>query len=72
MEAETVAQAVSPDNIEVPKGLFVKTKRVGNNVLTLVECQTKIQTFIATIDDLLSYVSLAEKAFSVAKEVKTR
>ncbi len=69
-EAEAVAKAVSPDNIEVPLGLFVKTVRRGSKVLTTVECQTKLQTFIATLDDLLSCVSVAEKAFSVAKEFK--
>ena len=69
-EAEAVAKAVSPDNVEVPPGLFVKTVSRGSKVFTTVECQTKLQTFIATIDDLLSCVSIAEKAFSVAKEFK--
>ena len=70
-EAEAVAKAVSPDNVEVPPGLFVKTVRKGPKVFTTIECQTKLQTLIATIDDLLSCVSVAEKAFSVAKEFKT-
>lgn len=69
-EAEAVAKAVSPDNVEVPPGLFVKTVRKGFKVFTTIECQTKLQTFIATLDDLLSCVSVAEKAFSVAKEFK--
>ena len=69
-EAEAVAKAVSPDNVKVPAGLFVKTIRRGSKVFTTVECETRLQTFIATIDDLLSCVSIAEKAFSVAKEFK--
>jgi len=69
-EAEAVAKAVSPDNVEVPPGLFVKTVRRGSKVFTTVECQTKLQTFIATIDDLLSCVSVSEKAFSVAERFK--
>ena len=69
-EAEAVAKAVSPDNVEVPPGLFVKTVRKGPHVFTTIECQTKLQTFIATIDDLLSCVSVSEKAFSVAKRLK--
>jgi hypothetical protein len=69
-EAEAVAKAVSPDNVEVPSGLFVKTVRKGPQVFTTIECQTKLQTFIATIDDLLSCVSVSEKAFSVAKRLK--
>jgi len=69
-EAEAVAKAVSPDNVKVPHGLFVKTIRRGSKVFTTVECETKLRTFTATIDDLLSCVSIAEKAFSVAKEFK--
>ena len=71
-EAEAVAKAISPDNVEVPQGLSVKTARRGSKVFTTIECQTKLQTFIATLDDLLSCVSVAEKTFSVAKEFKTR
>jgi len=69
-EAEAVAKAVSPDNVKVPPGLFVKTTRRESKVFTTIECQTKLETFMATIDDLLSCVSIAEKAFSVAKEFK--
>ena len=68
-EAEAVAKAVSPDNVMVPSGLFVKTIRRGRKVLTLVRCEMRLQTFIATIDDLLSCVSVAERAFSAVKEV---
>ncbi len=69
-EAEAVAKAVSPDNVEVPPGLTVETVREGSEVLTRVECQTRLQTFIATLDDLLSCVSVAEKTFTVAKKFK--
>ena len=67
-EAEAVANAVSPDNVEVPPGLIVKTVRRGTEVLTRVECKTRLQTLIATLDDLLSCVSVAEKTFSIAKK----
>ena len=70
-EAEAVAKAVSPDNVDVPPGLFVKTVRRGSAVFTTVGCQTRLQTFIATLDDLLSCVSVGEKAFSVAKRLET-
>jgi hypothetical protein len=69
-EAEAVAKAVSPDNVEVPPGLFVRTTREGFKVFTRVRCETRLQTFMATIDDLLSCISIAEKAFSVAKGFK--
>jgi len=70
-EAEAVAKAVSPDNVKVPAGLFVKTMKRGPKVFTTIECETRLETFMATIDDLLSCVSIAEKAFSIAKEFKT-
>ena len=68
-EAEAVAKAVSPDNVGVPSGLFIKTTRRGEKVLTLVRCEMRLQTFIATIDDFLCCVSVAEKAFSAVKKV---
>ena len=67
-EAEAVAKAVSPDNVEVPQGLFIETVRNGFEVITKVECQTRLQTLIATLDDLLACVSVAEKTFKVAKK----
>jgi hypothetical protein len=67
-EAEAVAKAVSPDNIEVPSGLCVKTVINSSEVHTSVECTTRLETFIATLDDLLSCVSVAEKTFRVAKK----
>jgi tRNA threonylcarbamoyladenosine modification (KEOPS) complex Pcc1 subunit len=69
-EAEAVADAVSPDNVKVPPGLSVKTLRRKNKVLTQIECKTRLQTFIATIDDFLACVSVAEKAFTAVKPKK--
>jgi hypothetical protein len=66
-EAEAVVRAVSPDNVEVPFGLYVKTIRDGSQVYTVVECRTGLQTLIATVDDLLACVSVAEKSFKIAK-----
>ncbi len=67
-EAEAVAKAVSPDNVEVPQGLHIETVRNGSEVYTKVECKTRLQTLIATLDDLLACVSVAEKTFNVAKK----
>lgn len=67
-EAKAVAKAVSPDNLEVPPGLYIETIRNGSDVLTKVECQTRLQTLIATLDDLLACVSVAEKTFNIAKK----
>jgi len=68
-EAEAVAKAVSPDNFKVPRGLFIKTTHRGTKVLTTLRCDLSLQTFMATIDDLLRYVSVAEKVFTSIKSL---
>ena len=67
-EAEAVAKSVSPDNLKLPRGLLVKTTSKENKVFTLIKCETKLQTFMATIDDLLGCVSVAEKTLSISRE----
>lgn len=67
-EAEAVLKAVSPDNIKVPPGLYIKTERNGSNVHTFISCQKRLKTLISTIDDLLACVSVAEKSFKIAKK----
>jgi tRNA threonylcarbamoyladenosine modification (KEOPS) complex Pcc1 subunit len=65
--AEAIANAVSPDNFKTPPGLTVKTERKGNQVVTEIKLEGKTSTFIATIDDLLSCASTAEKTLCVVK-----
>ncbi len=67
-EAEAVAKAVSPDNVTVPRGLLVSTSRHGSSVLTRVVCGTRLLTFLATVDDFLSAVSVAERSVSAVKK----
>jgi tRNA threonylcarbamoyladenosine modification (KEOPS) complex Pcc1 subunit len=70
LEAEAIAEAVSPDNVKVPLGLSIKTVRRKAKVLTRIECEeSRFGTFISTIDDFLSCVSVAEKALSAVKRL---
>jgi len=69
-DAKAVARAVSPDNFKAPPSLFIETTSRGNNVVTYIKCKRKIPTFIATIDDLLFCVSIAEKTLLTAKKLK--
>jgi len=62
--AEAVAAAVSPDNFKTPAGLKVKTIRQDAQVVTTIQCEGKLATFTATIEDLLFSASTAEKAIS--------
>lgn len=67
-EAEAVAKALTPDNVKVPRGLIIRTTRQGTTVLTTIECRTKLLTFVATIDDLVSAVSVAERSISAVRK----
>jgi tRNA threonylcarbamoyladenosine modification (KEOPS) complex Pcc1 subunit len=68
--AKAIAEAVSPDNFKTPVGLQVKTERNKNKVITHIECEGKLATFTATIDDLLFSASTAEKMLHTIKETK--
>jgi tRNA threonylcarbamoyladenosine modification (KEOPS) complex Pcc1 subunit len=68
--AEAIASAVSPDNFKTPADLSVKTTWKDGRVLTRIECKGKLATFIATIDDLFSCVSTAEKALQTTKRLE--
>jgi len=65
--AEAIAQAVSPDNFKTPKGLRVQTLREESKVITVITCENKLATLIATIDDLLFCISTAEKTLQIVK-----
>ena len=66
-QAKAVADAVSPDNMKIPDGLSIRTEKQGRKVLTHIKCRTSMLTFIATIDDLLAAVSVAERSISTVK-----
>ncbi len=66
--AAALARAVSPDNTNAPVGLTVKTTAENQCVVTLIELQGKLATFIATLDDLLECASTAEKALGAVKK----
>jgi len=66
-EAKAVAEAVSPDNLKTPQGLKVITEQEGVMVITTIKCDLRLETFIATINDLLSCIQVAERALGAAK-----
>ncbi len=69
--AKAIAQAVSPDNFKTPIGLSVKTVRENNKVITQIQCEGKLATFTATIDDLLFSASTAEKTLRTINKIKS-
>ena len=68
--AEAVSNAISPDNFKTPIGLKVKTVREKRKVVTQIQCEGKLATFIATIDDLLFSASTAEKTLQTLRKLK--
>lgn len=65
--AETVADAISPDNFKTPASLSIKTGQISNRVVTIIKSCGKFQTFVATIDDLLFCASTAEKTIQITR-----
>jgi hypothetical protein len=68
--AKAVAEAVSPDNFKAPSGLYIQTEKKSNSVRTHIKCERGLQTFIATIDDLLFSISTAEKTLKTARKIE--
>ena len=64
--AKAVIKAILPDNLITPRSLSVKTSLKDTEILTKITCK-KLSTLIATIDDLLSCVSTAEKTIRLTK-----
>lgn len=65
--AEAVAKAISPDNFKTPEGLQICTVQDDCKVITQIQCNSKLATFTATIDDLLFSASTAEKTLRLLK-----
>ena len=58
--AKAIAAAIQPDNIQAPEGVRVKTRVDIARITTLVELDGRIETLLATLDDLLACISTAE------------
>jgi len=58
--ARAVAAALRPDNFQAPKGVQILTAWHDNRVSTDIKMDGKIETLLATLDDLLACTSTAE------------
>ena len=67
--AKAVANALSPDNFKTPPKLTVKTFAEQKKVVTQIKCDSKLATFTATLDDLLSSATTAEKALEAVNTI---
>ncbi len=67
-EANAIVDAITPDNVRIPEDLAIMTIRQGRKMLTCIECGAGLLTFIATIDDLLEAIEIAERSVSAMRE----
>ena len=58
--SRAIADALRPDSLRAPRGIKVITKARGKRVISIVELEGKIETMLATLDDLLACTSTAE------------
>lgn len=58
--SKAVSMAVSPDNLKIPPGLKILTKRRGNRVISEVVLEGRIETLLNTLDDLMACTRTAE------------
>ena len=68
--AEAISNSISPDNFKTPIGLNVETILEKNKVVSHITCESKLSTFIATIDDLLFSASIAEKTLRTINKMR--
>ena len=62
--AESVVKSVSPDNLNIPKGLEIQTIQEKTSVVTKITSKKSLETLLSTIDDLLSCVQVAERVIN--------
>jgi hypothetical protein len=67
-EAESVTQAIHPDNLQSFEGLHITTTTQGPTLLGCVSCEMSVETLASTLDDLLACISTAEVAFEALRD----
>ncbi|UCE96069.1 MAG: hypothetical protein JSV51_00175 [Candidatus Bathyarchaeota archaeon] len=70
-EAKAVVKAVSPDNAKIPLCINIETFRSDSHLLASIQCKLSLETFIATLDDLLFCISIAEKTLGAIENPKS-
>lgn len=60
-KARAIALALTPDNATSPRGLSLNTRNEGPNVEITIESNLRLETFLATLDDLMRCLQAAER-----------
>jgi hypothetical protein len=67
-EAESVVQAIEPDNRQSIQGLTITTTTNDSILSGSVSCETSVATLASTLDDLLACISVAEGIFEAIQD----
>lgn len=59
--SKAVASSIQPDNLDSPENIEIRTWKSGREVKSEIRVEGKIETLLATLDDLLSCTSTAEE-----------
>ncbi|MFN3622376.1 MAG: hypothetical protein ACK4TI_05745 [Nitrososphaerales archaeon] len=60
-------KALYPDNTNLPKGLYIKMGLIGCEMTIEVKSESKFETLISTIEEMLEDVNSALNAIHVVK-----
>ncbi len=58
-DANLVLQAISPDNSPLPTGIEICSETVNESLRIYIKCNRGINSFSATIEDIMSAIDLA-------------
>ena len=67
--AESVSKAIMPDNLKTPNFMIINTYYEGCEVALKILCSRRIETLLATIDDLLICVKAIEECIDVMEKM---
>ena len=60
-KAETVKNALGPDNLDFPEGLSLYVENIDNKLVFNFESKDNMKQLIGTIDEVLEHVQVALK-----------
>ena len=60
-KAQTVKEALDPDNVNFPKGLSLTVENIDNKVVFNFQSEDSMKKLIGTIDEVLAHVQVALK-----------
>lgn len=65
LKAKAIVDSVKSDDLTAPEGLTVNTQAKKDRIVSIVESQKSFKTFLATVDDLLLSIQVAQKTLKV-------